>query len=101
MAQPTRHRMIVELEIEVAVDFLYTPGEPDKLYPPPGEPGYGPEFEIRGIEYNSKQLQLIPKDEDWVQGVLEDLGEQVAQEDITGWKEAAADAAYDRLREPE
>jgi hypothetical protein len=27
-------------------DYIYTPGQPDKLWPWPGEPGYGPEVEI-------------------------------------------------------
>lgn len=98
MAQPSRHRILIDIEIEVAVDFIYTPGAPDTLYPYPGEPGYPPEFEIRGIEYNSGQLQLIPKDEAWIQEILEERGEEIAEENLAGW---AADYARDRQREPE
>ena len=35
-----------DVEFQLELDYTYVPGQPAKLWPWPGEPGYGPEIEI-------------------------------------------------------
>jgi len=44
-------------DAELAVTYAFTPGRPDKLYPWPGEQGYGPEVAILKVEHNGVDVR--------------------------------------------
>lgn len=55
-------------DAELSVSYTFTPGRPDKLYPWPGEQGYGPEIEILKAEHNGQDVYalLTPKQIEYI-----------------------------------
>mgnify|MGYP006921398317 CR=1 FL=1 len=43
-------------EKEALVSYTFRPGQPDRLYPYPGEQGYGPEVEITSVLVGKTEL---------------------------------------------
>jgi len=96
-------KQIVDLgilgEIEVDVDYDYSPGTPDVMYMPngdPGSPGDPAELTINSVHYEDKDVTWLFQDNDTLQDIIYDEISANAEQDA---REYAADMEYERRRE--
>jgi hypothetical protein len=83
------------IELEVEVDFEYTPGTEDVMYLPNGDPGYpgeAPELEVTRVYARTKQGK--PALVDLINCLTDDDIRAIEDDIIENWEEEEPDYAH-------
>jgi len=86
-------------EIEVEVEYSYTPGTPDVMYlsnGDPGHPGDPAEFEILKVTFNGENITFLFDGNDAFETLIAEEAAENFAESITADR---ADYEYDQYRE--